>query len=115
MTDLYALSDLPVTSSRNSTSSSRLSPAPSVGQSLATTVIFEQQNEDDSLPDATVSPPHSAQLLGFSERSNSQTGLLGMGMAAAKNRGRRVSFGAIRAIPQNFSERKDFHFELGGG
>lgn len=115
MTDLYSLADLPVTSSRNSTSSN-LSPVPSIGQSLATTVILEQQNEDDSLPDTHISPPHSAQLLGFSERSNSQTGLLGMGMSAAKNRGRRVSFGAIRAIPQNFNnEQKNFHFELGGG
>jgi hypothetical protein len=87
--------------------------SPIQSQSLATTVIFEQQNEEDSnLPEATVSPPHSAQLLGFAERSNSQTGLLGM--AAAKNRGRRVSFGAIRAIPQNFNERKEFHFEIGG-
>ena len=116
LADLYVLCDLPVTSSRNSTASSRLSPAQSIGQSLATTVIFEQQNEDDSLPESNISPPHSAQLLGFSERSNSQTGLLGMGMAAAKNRGRRVSFGGIKAIPQNFnSQHKEFHFELDGG
>lgn len=81
------------------------------GQSLTTTVILEQQNEEGSVPKTTISPPQSIQLPGFSERSNSQSGFLGMGMAtgaiAAKNRGRRVSFGAIRAIPQNFNERKD--------
>lgn len=91
---------------------------PPIGQSLATTVILEQQNEDDSsLPETHVSPPHSAQLLGFNERSNSQTGLLGMNMgaAAAKNRGRRVSFGAIRNIPTNFGERKELNFELNAG
>jgi hypothetical protein len=111
LADIYALSDLPITSSRNSTNSSRLSPVPPVHNA---TVIFDNNNQEDSFQpiDMAISPPHSAQLLGFNERSNSQTGLLGMNMAAAaKNRGRRVSFGAIHAI----NERKELHqFESAG-
>jgi hypothetical protein len=110
LADLYALSDLPITSSRNSTNSSRLSPAPPIQQqSLATTVILENSSEDDNQIEAPVSPPHSAQLLGFSERSNSQTGLLGMNMAAAaKNRGRRVSFGTIREFDHGVCDQHMF-------
>ncbi|KAI6243613.1 hypothetical protein M3Y99_00023300 [Aphelenchoides fujianensis] len=115
MADIFALADLPVNTSR-STSSSRLSPAPSSAHSHhPTTVIFENPDDepdDSGLPSATspANVPMSPPGTGIGERSNSHGGLLGL--ATAKNRGRRVSFGAIRAIPQNFHEaRRDSHMD----
>ncbi|KAI6210805.1 hypothetical protein M3Y96_00367100 [Aphelenchoides besseyi] len=114
MADIFGLSDLPV--SRNSTSSSRLSPVPPSQSHHPTTVIFENPDdmpEDYNFPPVT-SPvmPNSPPGTGIGERSSSHGGLLSL--AASKNRGRRVSFGAIRAIPQNFHEnhRRESHLDM---
>ncbi|CAD5225589.1 unnamed protein product [Bursaphelenchus xylophilus] len=84
LADIFAQSDLPVSSSRASSSPLITTPV--------TNIILDNNNEEDEFPTNSLNGINSIN----SDRSNNQSGLLGI---QAKNRGRRVSFGAIRAIP----------------
>ncbi|CAD5218855.1 unnamed protein product [Bursaphelenchus okinawaensis] len=98
LVDIFSQADLPVSTSRASSSPLISTPV------ISNTNIVLENNEDDEFP------AHTSNNGLNSDRNGTQPGLLGMNIT--KNRGRRVSFGAIRAIPtSNFPENSFFHRE----